>query len=102
MLVILGPSSDLSEVLWMFSRLNDENKRLAPKQNPYFYKGLPTFPEAYGGEFRMCPIETFEYERINILVDNLDHAGWVFLETAGQMWAFDNVWAPNDAIIFQG
>jgi len=99
--LILGPRSDLAEVLWMFSRFNDENKRLTPKQNPYFYNGLPTFPEAYGGGFRMHPIENFEYERIDVLVDNLDHAGWVFLETAGKMWAFDNVWVTNDAIIFQ-
>jgi hypothetical protein len=100
--VILAPHSDLSEVLWMFSRFNDENKRLAPKQNPYFYNGLPTFPEAYGGEFRKDPMATFEHERINVLIDSLDHAGRVFLETKGKMWAFDNFWVPDDAIIFQG
>jgi hypothetical protein len=96
------PHSDLTEVLWMFSRFSDENKRLAPKQNPYFYTGLPTSPEAYRGEFRKDPIETFEHRWISVLVDSLDDAGRVYLETAGRTWTFDNFWVPNDAIIFQG
>jgi hypothetical protein len=101
-LVILGPHSDLSEVLWIFSRLKNENKRLALKQNPHFYKWLPTLPEVYGGEFRMDPIETFRHERISVLIDNPKHAGRVFLETAGRMWTFGNVWVSNGRIIFKG
>jgi hypothetical protein len=105
---MLGPLSGLSEVLWIFSRLEDKNKRLAVKQNPHFYIGLPTLPETYGGKFRMNPIETFQHlqhfqlKRINVLIDNPDRAGRVFLETAGKVRVFDNVWVLNDTIIFKG
>ena len=103
--MVLGPRSDLSEVLWKFSRLKDEKKRLILEQNPHFYKVLPTLPEAYGGKFRMDPIgrlETFRHERISVLVDNPGLAGRVFLETAREVRAFGNVWVPKDAIIFKG
>lgn len=99
---MLDPDSDLSEVLWIFSRLKDEDKRLSLKQNPHFYEGLPTSPEAFGGDFRMDPIESFQHETIRVLVDNPDHAGRVFLETEGRMRAFGNVWVPSNAIIFKG
>ena len=106
MSVMLSPHSSLSEVLWIFCRFEDENKRLALKQNPHFYKMLPTLPEAYEGESRMDPIETMpvtiQCERISILIDNPGHAGRVFLETAGRMRAFGNVSVPKDAIIFKG
>lgn len=99
---MLGPHSGLSEVLWIFSRFEDKYKRLAVDQNPHFYKRLPTSPKAYGGEFRMDPIDTFQHERISVLIDSPDHAGRVFLETTGKVRVFGNVWVPNDAIIFKG
>ena len=103
MSVMLGPYSSLSEVLWIFCRFEDENKRLTLKQNPHFYERLPTLPEAYGGVFRMDPIETFRHGmRISVLVDSPDHAGRVFLETAGKTQTFGNVWVVNDTIIFKG
>ena len=82
--VMLGPHSDLSEVLWKFSRFKDEKKRLTLKQNPHFYERLPISPKTYGGEFRMDPIQTFQHERISVLIDNPGRAGRVFLETAGK------------------
>ena len=100
--VMLGPHLGLSEVLWIFSNFNDENIRLALEQNPCFYRTLSTSPKVYGGEFRMDPIETFQHERVSVLVDNPDQAGQVFLETAEEVLAFVNVWVPNDAIIFKG
>ena len=99
---VLGPLSGLSEVLWNFSRFEDENKRLTLRQNPHFYKELPTLPEAYGSEFQMEPIETFQHERISVLADNLNHAGWVFLEIARKTRAFGYVWVLNGTIIFKG
>jgi hypothetical protein len=102
MLVMLGPHSDLSEVLWMFSHFKDKKKRLTLKQNPHFYKRLPMFPKAYWGEFRMHPIETFQHPSISVLTDNLDDAGRVFLNTAGRQRAFSNVWVLSDTIIFKG
>ena len=101
--VMLRPYSSLSEVLWIFCRFEDENKRLALEKNPYFYEELPTLPEAYGGVFRMNPIETFQHEkRISVLVDSPDQAGRVFLETAWITQAFGNAWVANDTIIFKG
>lgn len=102
MSVMLGPHSNESEVLWIFSRFKDEKICLALRLNPYFYKRLPTLPEAYGDEFRMDAITTFQHERISVLADNPDDVGRVFLESATQVWAFGNVWVPNDAMIFKG
>ena len=99
---VLGPRSDVSEVLWNFSRYKDPVRRLALKQNPHFYIRLPTLPDAYGGEFRMDPIEDFQHERISVLTDSSYFGGQVFLEAAGRMRVFGNVWATNDYIIFKG
>lgn len=100
--VILSPHSGLSEVLWKFSHFKDEDKCLALMQNPHFYERLPRLSEAYRGEFQMDPIETFQYRRIGVLVDNPDRAGRVFLEIAGQTRAFGNVWNPNGYFVFKG
>jgi hypothetical protein len=96
---MLGPHSDVSEVLWNFSRCKDPKERLTVKQNPQFYIRLPTLAEAYGGEFRMDPIETFQHERISVLSDS---PGQVIFEAAGRKRVFGNVWALNDYIIFKG
>ena len=103
MLVILDQNSDLSEVLWMFSRFKDKERRLSLEQNPHFYR-LPSFPGKcdYGGKFRMNPVQTFRYERVSVLLDNPDHAGRVFLETARVVRAFGNAWEANGTIIFKG
>ena len=103
--VILNPQSGLSEVLWKFSSLKDRHKRLALTENPHFYERLPILPDAYGGEFRMDPIETFQHERISVLVDKPGlpgSAGRVLLEIAGQTRAFGNVWNLNDRLVFKG
>ena len=100
--VTLHQYSDLSEVLWMFSRFEDERRHLSLGQNPHFYEALPPFPETYGNKFRMNPIQTFRYERVSVLIDHPDHTGRVFLETASEVRAFGNVWDANDAIVFKG
>jgi hypothetical protein len=86
----------------MFSRFKDKKRRLSLEQNPHFYEALPSSPKTYGGEFRMNPIQTFQYEGISVLIDNPDRAGRVFLETAGKVRVFGNVWDVNDTIIFKG
>lgn len=52
----------------------------------------------------MEPIQKFQNEmtRVQVLIDNSDHAGWVFFEITGHARVFCNVWIINDAIIFQG
>ncbi|KAF8477769.1 hypothetical protein DFH94DRAFT_755681 [Russula ochroleuca] len=49
----------------------------------------------------MDPIQTFQHERISVLTDSSYHEGRVFLETAGKLRVFGNVWALNDCIIFK-
>ena len=86
----------------MFSHFEDERRRLSLEQNPHFYKAFPPFLETYEGKFRMNPIQTFRYEQVSVLIDNPEHAGRVFLETAREVRAFGNAWETNDTIIFKG
>jgi hypothetical protein len=99
--------SGVPEVLWIFNCLacfEDKNNHLPLKKNPHFYRTLPTSPEAFGGEFRTEPIQNFQKEMtsVQVLIDNSDHAGRVFLDITGHARIFCNVWIINDAIIFQG
>jgi hypothetical protein len=98
---VLSPSSDTKEILWNFSRFKD-GRRLTLKDNPHFYKKLPTSAEKYEGQFRTVPVETFQQEKISVLTDNPHLTGRLFLETAKEKRAFGNVWVPMEAIIFKG
>jgi hypothetical protein len=97
---VLSPTSNLQEILWNFSRFKDE-RRLTLKQNPHFYKhsDLSTSLEAYVGDFKTNPIDSFQDTKICVLTDG---PGRVFLETGQNSRAFGNVWMPNDAMIFKG
>ena len=99
---MLSQSSDLKEILWNFSRIKDAKKRLTLKQNPHFYKRLPTIPHLYGGTFRTEPIDTFQHEKISVLTDNPDSVGRVYVDVGQKKRAFGNVWIPSNAIIFRG
>jgi hypothetical protein len=101
--VMLGPHSNSSDVLLLFSRFKDEKKRLTLEQNPQFYESLLyTRPEEYTDEIQMDPIESFQNWQISVLIDNPGHAGRVFLETAGNVRTFGNVWYADNIIIFKG
>ena len=50
----------------------------------------------------MDPIQTFQHEVISVLTDHSYFEGQVFLEIAGRLRVFGNVWALNDCIIFKG
>ena len=100
--VTLNPHSNSSDVLLLFSRLKDEKKRLALEQNPHFYKSLLTRPEKHMDEIRMDPVETFQHWQISVLIDNPGHAGRVFLEAAGNVRTFGNVWDLDNTLIFKG
>jgi hypothetical protein len=97
---VLSARPTLSEVLWNFSRCKDE-KRLTLKQNPHFYKpsDLPSSPQAYVGDLKVDPIDSFMHPKICVLTDK---PGRVYLETDQNTRAFGNIWVPNDAIIFKG
>ncbi len=99
---ILGEETSVDEILWNFSRLKD-NRRITLKQNPRFYRSLPTSTHAYSGAFTTDPIEKFwdanETCEICVLTDERSR---VFLETDKRKRAFGNFWVPDKAIIFKG
>jgi hypothetical protein len=95
-------SSHLNEIMWNFGRPKNKERRLTLRQNPHFYKVLPTSPEKYGDKFLKEPIETYLHKRISVLTDNLGEAGRVFLNLAKKTRAFGNAWVPKNAIIFKG
>ena len=99
---MLCSRSDLNEILWNFRRPEDKKGRLTLKQNPHFYKVLPTSPEKHGDEFETMPTDTYLHGKINVLTDNLGDAGRVFLKTAKKTRAFGNAWDLKNAIIFKG
>ncbi|KAI9450391.1 hypothetical protein BJY52DRAFT_1215514 [Lactarius psammicola] len=54
---VLCEKSNAEEIIWNFSRLKD--KRITLKQNPRFYRGLPSSAHAYSDCFTTDPIENF-------------------------------------------
>lgn len=106
---VLGKSSNISEVLWNFSRYKG-NKRLTLKQNPHFYRDLP---RRYEDDFESNPIEEFldalgdfkggsldkPKPKISVLTDR---QGRIYLGSGRDPRAFGNVWCPQNAIIFKG
>jgi len=98
-LEVLNENPTLAEILWNFSRLKDE-RRLTLKQNPHFYTHLPLSSQAYGGRFKMEPIEDFlQGQRFYVLIDRPGH---VYIETDGYSQCFGNAWRPNGAVVFKG
>ncbi|KAH9032236.1 hypothetical protein EDB85DRAFT_1259404 [Lactarius pseudohatsudake] len=91
--------SNMEEVLWNFSRLKGK-QRITLKQNPHFYRGLPSSGSAYSDCFTTYPIYEFwdTTDEIRVLTDERSR---VFLETDKRNRAFGNFWMPDRAIIFK-
>ena len=103
---MLGEGSNLSEVLWNFSRYTgkEREKRLTLGQHPHFYRGLPLVSREYGDDFQSDPIENFldtssPEHKIFVLTNR---QGRVYLESGKDPRAFGNVWCPQRTIIFKG
>ncbi|KAH9173203.1 hypothetical protein EDB89DRAFT_1960421 [Lactarius sanguifluus] len=96
---VLCRKSNIEEVLWNFSRLKDK-QRITLKQNPHFYRGLPSLGSAYGDYFTTDPIyDSWDStDEIRVLTDERSR---VFLETDKVKRAFGNFWMPDKAIIFK-
>ncbi|KAH8993689.1 hypothetical protein EDB92DRAFT_1944383 [Lactarius akahatsu] len=96
---ILGEETSVQEILWNFSRLEGK-KRITLKQNPHFYKGLPSSARDYSDKFTSDPIVKFwdATDEIWVLTDERSR---VFLETDNKTRAFGNFWVPDEAIIFK-
>lgn len=91
----------MEEVLWNFSRLKGD-ERITLKQNPSFYRGLPSSADAYGGDFSTEPIENFRNgTEFFVLTDKRCR---VFLEVNEKKRVFGNFWVlePDATIIFKG
>ena len=98
-LEVLNVGSTLQDVLWNFSRFKD-NRRVTLKQNPHFYKDLPSSPEAYGPRFQANPIKDVEdVDKVYVLTDTPRR---VYLETPQNGRVFGNFWVLNGAILFKG
>jgi hypothetical protein len=51
---VLRRAAELDEVLWNFSRFND-NRRITLQDNPHFYLELPTSVDAYTRRIQNAP-----------------------------------------------
>ncbi|KAH9965839.1 hypothetical protein BC827DRAFT_772497 [Russula dissimulans] len=94
---VLSNGSKLEEVLWNFSRQNQN--RLSLTQNPHFYQNLPPSPYSYGDEFIADPIELFQ-DMLNVHVLT-NGPGRVYLTCDQNPQVFYNVWVPKKALIFK-
>ncbi|KAN0130499.1 hypothetical protein V8E53_011585 [Lactarius tabidus] len=97
---VITEETSVEEVLWNFSRLKGD-ERITLKQNPSFYRGLPSSAEAYGGDFSTEPIENFRSgTEFFVLTDKKSR---VFLETGEKKRVFGNLWVlePDATIVFK-
>jgi hypothetical protein len=97
---VITEETSVEEVLWNFNRLKgDEHVTL--KQNPSFYRGLPSSPDAFGGNFSTEPIENFRNGTEFFVLT--DKKGRVFLEMGEKKRVFGNFWVlePDAAIILR-
>ena len=98
--VSLSNSPSVREILWIFSRLKDEDERLTLRDNPHFYLNLPTTPESYEDNVEIDPTEDFRHSNeFYVLSDKPEP---VHIMTDRDYQIFGNFWCPKDAIIFKG
>ena len=96
----LSTSPSIQEIFWNFNRVLDEKQRLTLKDNPRFYAGLPTSPEAYDDVVKIDPTEDFRHaNKFYVLTDKPE---LVHIVTGQVSQFFSNFWRPKNAIIFKG
>ena len=99
----LGPEVNVSELLWTFSRL-PENQRVTLKQNPHFYlsKDLSDRPLAYNDDFVLKPLKDLKPEKDLKVMILLDRTGQIYFDYDKFSKTYGNIWRPHDAIILKG
>jgi hypothetical protein len=99
----LGPDVKISELLWTFSRL-PEDQRISLKQNPHFYfnKDLSDQPSAYDDEFKLESLKNLKPEKDSVVLVLLDRAGQIFVDYDKFSKTYGNIWRPHGAIILKG
>jgi hypothetical protein len=100
MLVVLSDSPSIQEILWNFSRLEDEKQRLTLTENPHFYTEHPALQETYGDGVKIDPTEDFQHAcKFYVLADRPKP---VYIMTDRVLQSFGNVWCSKNVIIFKG
>ena len=99
-LEMLSNHPNLQEVLWNFSCLKDEEKRLTLVEHPHFYAELPASPEAYVDNVKIDPTEDFGHtDKFYVLTDKPEP---IHIMTDQVSRSFGNFWCPKTALIFKG
>ncbi|KAI0291655.1 hypothetical protein B0F90DRAFT_1823678 [Multifurca ochricompacta] len=98
----LAPEVKVSELLWTFSRL-PEDQRITLKQNPHFYFGrdLSDKPPAYNDKFRLEPLRDLRLEKDSLVLILLDRTGQIFLDYRKFSKTYGNIWKPSNTIILK-
>ncbi|KAI0271911.1 hypothetical protein BGY98DRAFT_184478 [Russula aff. rugulosa BPL654] len=99
----LGPDVKISELLWTFSRL-PEDQRISLKQNPHFYfsKDLSDHASAYDDQFRLEPLKDLRPMKDLVVMVLLDRAGQIFVDYQQFSKTYGNIWRPENTIILKG
>ncbi|KAH9990185.1 hypothetical protein BJV77DRAFT_1151150 [Russula vinacea] len=98
----LGPDVKISELLWTFSRL-PEDQRIGLKQNPHFYfsKDLSDQASAYDDQFKLEPLKDLRPEKDSVVMVLLDRAGQIFVDYQQFSKTYGNIWRPDNTIILK-
>ena len=99
----LGPGVTVSELLWTFSRL-PEDQRVTLKQNPHFYlkRDLSDRPSAYDDHFVLKPIKDLKPEKDLVVLILSDRTGQIYFDYNKFSKTYGNIWKPHNAIILKG
>ncbi len=99
----LGPDVKISELLWTFSRL-PEDQRIGLKQNPHFYfsKDLSDQASGYDDQFKLEPLKDLRPEKDLVVMVLLDRAGQIFVDYQQFSKTYGNIWRPDNTIILKG
>lgn len=98
----LGPDVKISELLWTFSRL-PEDQRISLKQNPHFYfsKDLSDQASAYDELFKLEPLKDLRPTKDLVVMVLLDRAGQIFVDYQQFSKTYGNIWRPDNTIILK-
>jgi hypothetical protein len=99
---VLSNNPSLQEILWNFSRFNDEKKRLTLKENPHFYAELPNLPETDWAGVKIDPIEDFRHANNFYVLTDKPEPVHIMTDKDSQWQSFGNFWCPKNAITFKG
>jgi hypothetical protein len=101
----LGPEVNVSELLWTFSRL-PEDQRVTLKQNPHFYlsRDLSDRPLqlTYDDDFVLKPLKDLKPEKDLVVLILSDRAGQIYFNYEKFSKTYGNIWRPHNTIILKG